>query len=77
MLIIILKHFFMKPKKSTKSKVGKIQDNKWYLAHGGEKSQGNVVMYHYYDISMSKQMNFRGMDDSIVSSIWRMSVDML
>jgi hypothetical protein len=25
-----------------------------YLAHEGEKSQGNVVMYHHYDIPMSK-----------------------
>jgi hypothetical protein len=41
-----------------------------YLADGGEKSQGNVVMYHHYDISKSKQMNFRGINDSIASSIW-------
>jgi hypothetical protein len=42
-----------------------------YLVHGGEKSQRNVVMYHHYDISESKQMNFRGMHDSIASSIWK------
>jgi hypothetical protein len=41
-----------------------------YLADGGEKSQGNVVMYHHYDKSESKQMNFRGINDSIASSIW-------
>ena len=28
-------------------------------------------MYHHYDISESKQMNFKGMGDSIASSIWQ------
>ena len=42
-----------------------------YSAHGDEKSQGNVVMYHHYNISESKQMSFRGIDDNIVSSIWQ------
>jgi hypothetical protein len=38
-----------------------------YLEHGGEKSQWNEVVYHHYDISMSKQMSFRGIGDSISS----------
>jgi hypothetical protein len=42
-----------------------------YSAYIGEKSQENVVMYHHYDISKSKQMNFRGMGDSIASSSWQ------
>jgi hypothetical protein len=42
-----------------------------YSAHGGEKSQRNVVMYHHYDISKGKQMSFRSKDDSLVSSIWQ------
>jgi hypothetical protein len=42
-----------------------------HLVHGGEKSQRNVVLYHHYDILKSKQMNFRGMHDSIASSIWK------
>jgi hypothetical protein len=29
-----------------------------YSAYIGEKSQENVVMYHHYDISKSKQMSF-------------------
>jgi hypothetical protein len=37
--------------------------NHGYSTHGGEKSQGNVVMYHHYDIPESKQeMSF--------SSVW-------
>jgi hypothetical protein len=42
-----------------------------YSAHGCEKWQGNIVMYHHYDISESIQMSFRGMGDSIASSIWK------
>jgi hypothetical protein len=42
-----------------------------YSAHSGEKSQGNIVMYHHDDMSESKQISFRGMGDSIASSIWR------
>jgi hypothetical protein len=42
-----------------------------YSIHGDEKSQGNIVMYHHYDILKSKQMSFRCMGDSIVSSIWK------
>ena len=45
--------------------------NHEYSAHGGEKSQENVVMYHHYDTLESKKMNFRGMDDNIASSIWK------
>jgi hypothetical protein len=41
--------------------------------NGSENLEGNVVMYHHYDISISKQMNFRSIDDSIAFSIWRMS----
>jgi hypothetical protein len=47
--------------------------NHGYLKHGGEKSPWNVVMYHYYGISMSKQMSFKGVGDSIASSIWKIS----
>jgi hypothetical protein len=28
-------------------------------------------MYHHYDISVSKQMSFRDMDDGIAFSIWQ------
>jgi hypothetical protein len=42
-----------------------------YSAHGGGKSQGNVVMYHHDDILESKQMSYRGLGDSIASSIWK------
>jgi hypothetical protein len=44
-----------------------------YLKHGGEKLQWIVVMYHHYDIWMNKQMSFKGVGDSIVSSIWKIS----
>jgi hypothetical protein len=54
-LIIIMKHLFMKSKKSTNPKWGKYKlMSHGYLAHEGEKSQGNVVIYHHYDIPMSK-----------------------
>jgi hypothetical protein len=57
----------MKRKKNQQNpKRGKYKSmNHGYLAYGGEKSQGNVVMYHHYDISESKQMSFRDMGDSI------------
>jgi hypothetical protein len=45
-----------------------------YSKHGSEKSQWNVVMYHHYDISMNKQMSFKGVGDSIASSIWKVSI---
>jgi hypothetical protein len=47
--------------------------NHGYLKHGGEKLQWFVVMYHHYNISMSKQLSFKGVDDSIASSIWKIS----
>jgi hypothetical protein len=42
-----------------------------YIAHEGEKSKRNMVMYHDGDISRIIQMSFRGLGDSIVSSIWQ------
>ena len=45
--------------------------NHRHAAHGGKKSQRNVVMYHHDDILDKKQMSFRGIDDSIASSIWK------
>jgi hypothetical protein len=42
-----------------------------YLKHGGEKSQWMVVRYHHYDISMSKQMSFKGVGDNIASLVWK------
>ena len=41
-----------------------------YLAHGGTKSKGNVVKYHQYKIPDSIQKSFKGLGDSIASSIW-------
>jgi hypothetical protein len=44
-----------------------------YLKHGGKKSQWIVVMFHHFDISMSKQMSLKGVGDSNASSIWKIS----
>jgi len=41
-----------------------------YVAHGGIKSKGNVVKYHQNKIPDSIQKKFKGLGDSIVSSIW-------
>jgi hypothetical protein len=45
----------MKPKKLIEFEGEKSKSmSLGYLVQKGEKSQGNVVMYHYYDISESK-----------------------
>ena len=66
MLIIDMKHFLKNPKQGKYKLV-----SHGYLAHEGEKSQGNVVMYHHYDKWDNKQMSLRNMGDNTASSIWQ------
>ena len=42
-----------------------------YLTHGGSKSKGNVIMYHYNDQLQNIQRHFKAFGDSLAFSIWQ------